>query len=271
MARVERALRAPTRPAVGEQPLGDLRVDEREPAPRVDQLDECREPFVVGRRSPPAERGDERVVLGGERIEVPRTVQQIVHRGEAAGLGVEHGAGADQVEVAQHRVGDRLAIGVRADRDRRRQEPEAGERQPAAQVMAFGALVLRHRAQHDEPVVVPLVAVGAEPVDPFRPDRQQLTSVRRQAPPRPAADALALDEALIRGPGDRLAGVALGDTERGEPVDERLRPGTAAAGQDELAEDRQQQRLGAGPRARARVALRSRRALYYDHRCSTSH
>ena len=145
----------------------------------------------------------------------------------------------------QYGVGELLAFGVGADRDRRREESEAGERQTAAEVMAFGSLVLWHRTEHDQPTVVPCVVVGAEPVDPFRPDRQQLASVLRQAPPRPTTDAFALDEALIRRTGDRLTGVAFTDAEHGESVDERLRPRPAVAGQDELTEDRQQQCLGA--------------------------
>ncbi len=113
VAGVERLLRSATRPAAGEQALGDLGVDEREPAPPVDELDERRELIVVRRRSPPTERGDERFVLLGELVEVPCPAQQIARRRQASGLGVEHGAGADQIEVAQDRVGEWLAVGVR--------------------------------------------------------------------------------------------------------------------------------------------------------------
>src|SRR5215218_5489160 len=101
---------------------------------------------------------------------------------------------------------------MRADGHTRRQEPEAGEPQSGTQVVALDALVLRHGAQHDQPLRVPAgTARRAELVDPPRARRQQVASRWREVPADASPGALAGQELVVGEAGDGLAGVLLLD------------------------------------------------------------
>ena len=56
----------------------------------------------------------------GKDVEIPGAAEDLGIGHERAGLGEEHDRHVAEIEVAQHRVGRPLALGVRRDRDARR-------------------------------------------------------------------------------------------------------------------------------------------------------
>ena len=242
-------------PARREQLGGELGIAEREPPPGVDELDQRLEALGRGDRPATVELVEERLVALGQGVEVPCPAEDLDIRHERAGLGDEHDRGVDEAELAQHVVGDVLALGVRRDGRPGPDEPEPGERQLAAQLVPPGTLVLRHGGQHDEPAAVPRRTVRAEAVDPLGADGQQVPAGVGEPPLGAPTVPLGVEQALLAQPGRGLAGVALVDAEQAEPVDEGRRPDRAAVGQHQLAEHGQQQGLGAAAGARAQAAV----------------
>ncbi len=130
-----------------------------------------------------------RAVAVGESVEVPGPVEQLAVGHDRAGTRPQHGGAVHETELAQHGTGQVLALEVRADGDAGRQEPEPGEAQTGPEVVALGAVFLRDRAQHDEPVrVPPRPARRAEGVDALRAGGEEVAapSVRCQRTWRPA-------------------------------------------------------------------------------------
>ncbi len=111
--------------------------------------------LVGGRGSAPSELVDEQRVPLGKDVEIPGAAEDLGIGHERAGLGEQHDGVVAEIEIVQDRVRRPLALGVRRDGDARPDEAEAGESEPAAELMSLRPLILGHRRQHDQPPRIP--------------------------------------------------------------------------------------------------------------------
>ena len=242
------AARAPTQPA-GQQLGRELRVEEREAPPRVDEPD-------LGR--------EDRGRVGGVGLRGRRTGRRTPRSGPRARRRSQAWATSSESErppwvpptitsapsSSPTSVRARWAS-VTRPASGHTHTPGAGEPSPAH---ASWVRSWWRRARWASGTLTtstsqrPSHGTRGRPVgvDPFRALGEQPLPGRGQRPADPPAGPLGDDDVVGRGAGERLAGGLLLDPDGAERVEQRLGPDRLAPGEDELPEHGQQQRARAG-------------------------
>src|ERR1700712_5618224 len=96
------------------------------------------------------------------------------------------------------------------------QEPEAGPPQLGAELRTQRPIVLRHRDDEQQPLLVPRVGGSAEAVDALGALGQEGASGGRERPSGPPAQPVTFDPAVVGAAHERLADRLLLDAELAE-------------------------------------------------------
>ena len=205
----------------------EARVDPREPAPGVHQVDDPDERVGAQRGDLAAEGLDELVVLAGQLAQVPGLADQGAQRAAAPVLGAEQVA-VRQPGLVQDLAHLAAAVAARAQPDARHDVAEPGPAQPCPEHVPGGPFGLRGARDHDRPAAVPVRGDRGEAEDALGAVAQQPLGGRGEPPDGAPPDPLRAQPVVGRGAHQRLPGRLLLDPQPAEHVDERRRPGLPA-------------------------------------------